>query len=155
MLSNASRIQETDYNMTKKQLIKWSAGRDALNFIGIGQIPGLCWLLDLPLIIMHFNYAGPAAIFTLFETIPIIGFFPFFTVAAMMYPNHDAPIDKPVTRIVSRCDPLLERVQQSPQLYALVDGRLVPVMVPDQEAMARSPNPMRRLPQPDDHSRED
>lgn len=77
--------------MTKSQLIKWSIARDALNFIGIGQIPVLCWLLDLPILVMHFNYAGAAALFTLLETIPIIGFFPFFTVAALCYSNHDEP----------------------------------------------------------------
>lgn len=76
--------------MTRSQLIKWSIARDALNFIGIGQIPGLCWLLDLPLIVMHFRYAGPASLFTLLETIPVIGFVPFFTIAALCYPeDHD------------------------------------------------------------------
>jgi hypothetical protein len=133
--------------MTKAQLIKWSAARDALNFVGIGQLPGLCWLLDLPLIIMHFNYAGPSAIFTLLETIPIIGFFPFFTVAAMMYPNHDAPEVATARRVEPAQISSSSRGQSSPPVYALVDGKLVPMVLPDAEESAfLHTNSDRRLP---------
>jgi hypothetical protein len=117
--------------MTKSHLIKWSVARDALNFMCIGQLPGLAWLLDLPLLIMHFNYAGPAAIFTILEMIPVVGFFPFFTVAAMLYPNHDEPSATTVTRIGPSHDLVSQSHPPSPPLYALVDGRLVPVIMPD------------------------
>jgi hypothetical protein len=76
-------------NMTKSQLIKWSGIRDFLDIIVIGQIPGINWLLDLPVLIMHLNYAGPVALFTLLEAIPGLGFLPIWTIAAMSYPNHD------------------------------------------------------------------
>jgi hypothetical protein len=82
--------------MTKSQLIKWSGVRDFLDIIVIGQIPGLNWLLDLPLFIMHLNYAGPRAFFTLLEAIPGVGLIPIWTIAAMSYPNRD-----PVTEAMS------------------------------------------------------
>jgi hypothetical protein len=77
--------------MTKSQLITVSGVRDFLDFILIGQIPGLNWLLDLPVLIMHLKYAGPVALFTLLEAFPIVGFFPIWTIAAMSYKNHDKP----------------------------------------------------------------
>lgn len=82
--------------MTKRQLIMWSIARDSLDFIGIGQIPPLSWLLDLPLIFMHFSFAGKAATIVLFELIPFVGILPLFTFAAFSYPDPDAP--KPTER---------------------------------------------------------
>ena len=76
--------------MTRKTLIYCSMARDLLNIVGIGAIPPLSWLLDLPLLVMHFNYAGPKAAFTLLELVPVVGVFPFFTVAAFNYPDRDA-----------------------------------------------------------------
>ena len=101
--------------MTKKQLITWSIARDALDFVAIGQIPPFSWVLDVPLIIMHFSYAGSAALITLFELIPIVGLFPFFTVAAFSYPDNDEaseigpvlPAEPPATTVETVSSPLL------------------------------------------------
>jgi hypothetical protein len=73
--------------MTKRQLIFWSLLRDVLDVVGIGQIPGLNWVLNVPLIIMHFHFAGMRAWLTLFENIPVVETLPFFTVAALSYPD--------------------------------------------------------------------
>jgi hypothetical protein len=70
-------------------LIKWSIARDLLDLLIVGQLPGVGALLDLPLIIMHFDYAGPAAAVTLLEAIPVVGLLPIFTIMALCYPNHD------------------------------------------------------------------
>lgn len=76
--------------MTKKTLIAVSAARDALDFVMIGQLPGLNWLLNIPVIYLHYRYAGPLALLTLFENVPGIETLPGFTVAAISYPNRDA-----------------------------------------------------------------
>ena len=82
--------------MTKAQLIKWSAARDMLDLFIIGQIPPFNWLLDIPLFIMHFAYAGPMALVGLLELIPVVGMFPFFSTLAALYPKQEeAPAAEP------------------------------------------------------------
>lgn len=48
--------------MTKKQLVLWSMLRDALDLVGVGQIPPFSWMLSAPIQLMHFSYAGPKAV---------------------------------------------------------------------------------------------
>lgn len=73
--------------MTKTQLIAISAIRDLLDFVVIGQIPGLNWILNAPVIWLHYRFAGPRALITLFENVPGIETLPCFTVAAISYPD--------------------------------------------------------------------
>jgi hypothetical protein len=73
--------------MTRTQLIAISVLRDALDFVVIGQIPGLNWVLNIPVIIMHCRFAGPRALITLIENVPGIETLPCFTAAALSYPD--------------------------------------------------------------------
>jgi hypothetical protein len=115
--------------MTKSQLIKWSFGRDVLDWLGIGQVPPLSWILDVPILWKHFEYAGPAACIAALELIPVVGALPIFTVAAMLYPNKDEPDQgssgEIVQTIVRHRSP---EPEAQPPLYAFVDGRFVPVV---------------------------
>jgi uncharacterized membrane-anchored protein YitT (DUF2179 family) len=79
--------------VTKTQLIAVSAIRDLLDFVVVGQIPGLNWILNLPVIWLHYRFAGPRALVTLFENVPGIETLPCFTVAAISYPDHRATAD--------------------------------------------------------------
>ncbi len=129
--------------------------RDLLNIIGIGAIPPFSWLLDLPLLVMHFNYAGSKAAFTLLELIPVVGVFPFFTVAALNYPDHDAspppPPPPPPDRLPAAAPAFPPPAGLLPGLpspegvaptvvYALVDGKLVPVLVPAEHGKGALPH---------------
>ena len=73
--------------MTRTQLVAISVIRDALDFVVIGQIPGLNWILNIPVIILHYRFAGPRALITLFENVPGIETLPCFTAAALAYPD--------------------------------------------------------------------
>ena len=72
--------------MTKSQLIAWSVARDVLDLTPIGHIPLIDQLLDMPIIAMHFKYAGPRAFAVLPELVPFVGVLPVFTIMALMYP---------------------------------------------------------------------
>lgn len=72
--------------MTKSQLIAWSAARDVLDLTPVGHIPLLDQLLDIPIIAMHFRYAGPRAFAVIPELVPLVGVLPVFTIMALMYP---------------------------------------------------------------------
>lgn len=76
--------------MTRRQLIAWSAARDALDWLVIGQVPPFNWLLDIPILCMHLKFAGPPALIGLIELVPVVGMFPFFTTAALSYPEPEA-----------------------------------------------------------------
>ena len=71
--------------MTKGNLVKISMVADFLDFVVVGQIPVLSWVIDLPVIIMHVAYAGPAGLTTLIELVPFVGILPMFTLAAAYY----------------------------------------------------------------------
>ena len=71
--------------MTKKQLVTASLIADALDMVLVGMIPGLSWLIDLPVVAMHVAYAGPVGLLTLFELVPVVGAIPIFTIAAMSH----------------------------------------------------------------------
>ncbi|MBL9118516.1 MAG: hypothetical protein JNL80_01220 [Phycisphaerae bacterium] len=74
--------------MTKSQLILLSAVRDVLDFTPIGHIPVLDQLLDIPVIVAHFRYAGPRAFVVIPELMPLIGILPLYTLVALFYPAH-------------------------------------------------------------------
>jgi hypothetical protein len=71
--------------VTKKHLLIASLIADALDFAVIGQMPGLSWFIDIPLIAMHVAYAGPAGFSTLLELVPVVGTLPLFTIAALSH----------------------------------------------------------------------
>lgn len=77
--------------MTKKTLIAISAARDLLDVALIGQVPGLNWALNVPVLYLHYRYAGLPALLTLLENVPGVATLPFFTAAAMSYPDRDQP----------------------------------------------------------------
>lgn len=120
--------------MTRKTLITWSVIRDLLDFMVVGQIPGLGQLLDVPILMMHYAYAGANANFALPELIPTVGFLPIFTIAACCYPDPDAarqvlPVDASAHQRVD-LPPKSEAM-----LFAQVDGKVVPIdLTPDQQA---------------------
>ena len=72
--------------MTKKHLMIVSLIADGLDLMLVGMIPGLSLVIDLPVVAMHVAYAGPSGLLTLLEAVPLVGFVPIFTAAAMMYP---------------------------------------------------------------------
>lgn len=71
--------------MTKQQLIGASIIADVLDVFVIGQVPGLSWFIDIPIIIMHVSYAGPKGFMTLLELVPVVGTLPLFTFAAFSH----------------------------------------------------------------------
>lgn len=75
--------------MTKGGLIAVSVVRDLLDFTPFGHIPVVDQLLDLPVIYLHYRYAGPKALVGLPEIVPFIGFLPIFTVLAISYGDAD------------------------------------------------------------------
>ena len=104
--------------ITKKQLIFWSIFRDALNWMLVGQIPGLCQVLDIPLLVMHYKYAGAKASFTLLELIPTAGFIPIFSIAAFCYSDAEYPAPPPTPMSAPTC--AVDTRQLSSGLTAMV-----------------------------------
>jgi uncharacterized membrane-anchored protein YitT (DUF2179 family) len=91
--------------MTRTQLILVSAIRDALDFAIVGQIPGLNIALNIPVIIMHYRFAGPRALITLFENVPGVETLPCFTAAAISYPDPQTRLTKAVeARVIEGAD---------------------------------------------------
>ena len=77
--------------VSRKTLLIASLIADLLDLLLVGQVPGLSYFIDGPLIAMHVAFAGPAGLATLLELVPVIGTLPLFTIAAMRYGgNHDA-----------------------------------------------------------------
>ena len=70
--------------MTKSTLIKLSLIGDAL-----GLVPVLGTIISIPLLIVHYSYAGPRALWCLIEMLPMVGFLPIFSIAAAMYPDNE------------------------------------------------------------------
>jgi len=71
--------------MSRKTLLVTSLIADVLDILVIGQVPGLSWIIDLPLIVMHVAYAGPSGFSTLVELVPVVGTLPLFTLAALSH----------------------------------------------------------------------
>ncbi len=78
--------------ISRKLLIAVSAIGDGLDFLGFGAFP-FFWsvVIDAPITILHFLYAGPRALVVLAEYIPMVGFLPIYTIAALAY---DKPANK-------------------------------------------------------------
>jgi hypothetical protein len=75
--------------MKKSTLVTISLIGDLLDIAVVGQIPGLSWFIDIPIIICHVAYAGPSGFSTMLELIPVVGTLPLFTVAALVHKNND------------------------------------------------------------------
>jgi hypothetical protein len=71
--------------VSRKTLLIVSLIADALDIMVVGQIPGLSWIIDLPVIAMHVAFAGPAGFSTLLELVPVVGTIPLFTLAALTH----------------------------------------------------------------------
>lgn len=71
--------------MTRQQLIVASVIADVLDVFVIGQVPGLSWFIDIPIICMHVAFAGPKGFMTLIELVPVVGTLPLFTFAAFSH----------------------------------------------------------------------
>jgi hypothetical protein len=74
--------------MKKSTLVTLSLIGDLLDIAVIGQIPGLSWFIDIPIIICHVAYAGPGGFMTMLELIPVVGTLPLFTIAALAHKDH-------------------------------------------------------------------
>ena len=75
--------------MTKPQLIGASIVADLLDLFVVGQVPGVSWFIDIPVILMHVAFAGGAGWATVVELIPFVGTFPVFTIAGMIHGPKD------------------------------------------------------------------
>ena len=73
--------------MDSRSLLVLSVIADILDLLVIGNIPGLSWFIDIPLILLHFAAGGPAALVALLEAIPLVGLVPIFTWLAWRYHN--------------------------------------------------------------------
>lgn len=71
--------------MNKTTLLFVSIFTDTLDIFVVGQIPGLGQIIDLPAALMHFVFAGPAALVTLLDMVPVVGIIPIFTLMALSY----------------------------------------------------------------------
>jgi hypothetical protein len=71
--------------VSRKNLIIASLVADALDIALVGQIPGLSYFIDLPVIAMHVIYAGPGGLATLLELVPVVGTLPIFTLASLRH----------------------------------------------------------------------
>jgi hypothetical protein len=71
--------------ITRTSLVVSSLMADGLDLIGVGQIPVLSWVIDVPILLMHLRYAGVHGFFTIAELIPGVGTLPIFTIAALGY----------------------------------------------------------------------
>jgi hypothetical protein len=77
--------------MDRNTLLFASLIADGLDLFVVGQIPGLSYVIDVPLVLMHVIFAGPAGFSTLLELIPVVGTVPLFTIAALCHkPKHAA-----------------------------------------------------------------
>ena len=74
--------------ITPQTLLAASLLADVLDLFVVGQIPGLSWFIDIPIIAMHVAYSGPAGLTTLLELIPGIGTLPVFTMMAIKHRKH-------------------------------------------------------------------
>lgn len=152
--------------MTKKELVIWSILRDLLDLVGIGQIPPFNWMLSAPVQLMHFSYAGAKATTCLLEMIPLVGVLPIFTIAALSYPSKESGGGEPppgsegvaagdrsqaaaeTPQRVTAIPTTLSDPEHGRTLYTMVDGKLVPVVVPDQ-AVIVAEHAARALPSPE------
>lgn len=76
--------------MTKKTLLIISGIADSVDLV-TGWIPGpWSFIVDVPVTIAHFVYAGPKAFVVLLEYVPVVGVAPIYTLAAMSYPDKDS-----------------------------------------------------------------
>lgn len=66
-------------------LLAVSIVSDLLDLFVLGQVPGIGWVLDAPMLFFHFVFAGPIALLTIPEIIPGIGTIPAFTLATLGY----------------------------------------------------------------------
>jgi hypothetical protein len=57
---------------------------DLLDLVVVGQIPGLSYFIDGPLIAMHVAFAGPAGLATALELVPVVGTILIVTLAALL-----------------------------------------------------------------------
>jgi hypothetical protein len=75
--------------ISKKTLLTVSIIADAVDVLLLAGISPGPWsiITEGPVTVMHFMYAGPRAIAVLTEFIPIAGFLPIYTIAALLYPN--------------------------------------------------------------------
>ena len=66
----------------KEALVAVSAVADFVDMSGFGQ---LIWPIDIITMILHVIYAGPVALACIPDMIPIVGFLPVYTAAALLY----------------------------------------------------------------------
>lgn len=91
--------------MTKQTLVILSVIADLLDLFVVGQIPGLSWIVDIPLILMHVSFAGSKGWLTMLEIIPLAGTFPVFTIAGMLYGHQPQQADRPLEMSVVEVPP--------------------------------------------------
>lgn len=68
--------------INRTTLILVSIVFDLLDFAAITQAAPY---LEIPVLAMHWLYAGPKGLFTMVDMVPGVGYFPFYTLAALMY----------------------------------------------------------------------
>jgi hypothetical protein len=75
--------------ISKKTLLTWSIIADAVDVLFLVGISPGPWSIvtEGPVMVMHFMYAGPRAAAVLTEFVPLAGFLPIYTIAALLYPD--------------------------------------------------------------------
>jgi hypothetical protein len=106
--------------MTKSGLIKLSVAGDV-----IGLIPGLGYIAGIPLMVIHFNYAGKRALMCLLEALPMVGCLPIFTIAACTYPDNDAADPVIVAEVQRRLATPVEVQLALPPDFASMPGEAI------------------------------
>ena len=113
---NSTTVPPTPRFISRKALLVVSVIADALDFLGFGAFP-FFWTLviDIPVTIIHFCYAGPRALVVLAEYIPFVGFVPIYTLAALFYDKQPRPATvvetsppRPVTRPQNQPPPVID-----------------------------------------------
>lgn len=98
--------------ISRKTLLVVSGIADALDFLGFGAFPFFwTFVIDIPITIIHFCYAGPRALVVLAEYIPFVGFVPIYTLAALFYDKQQKPttvVDTPSPRPQKQSPPTID-----------------------------------------------
>ncbi len=79
--------------MSKTTLVIISALRDVLDLLIVGQIPVLNIIVNVPVMIAHYWYAGPVSLLSLIENVTGVETLPCFTALALAYPSKNQVVE--------------------------------------------------------------
>ena len=73
--------------ISRKTLLIASVVADVVDLLTVSFGGGTQWFpfIEIPVVILHFMYAGPKAALAMFDLIPGLGLLPLYTIAALLY----------------------------------------------------------------------